>query len=170
VIAQQVGQIFPQAVSVRKGVVPDVYKNAEAKDGWLMLATDLKVGERVQLVAEHATTVEEVAEVRGDAFRTVTPPADGRVFVYGREVPDLHSVDYDAIAMLNVSATQQIKREKDAEIQALREENSALRAKLAAQQDSTLSLEARLIAIEHRLSGESPAPQTVSVRTANAAK
>lgn len=170
VIAQQVEQIFPQAVSVRKGVVPDVYKNAEAKDGWLMLATDLKVGERVRLVAEHATTIEEVAEVRGDAFRTVTPPADGRVFVYGREVPDFHSVDYDAIAMLNVSATQQIKREKDAEIQALREENSALRAKLAAQQDSTVSLEARLIAIEHRLSGESPAPQTVSVRTANAAK
>ena len=170
VIAQEVKEVFPQAVTSRTGVVPDVYQNAEAKDGWLMLATDLKVGERVRLVAEHATTVEEVAEVRGDAFRTVTPPADGRVFVYGREVPDLHSVDYDAIAMLNVSATQQIKREKDAEIQALREENSALRAKLAAQQDSTLSLEARLIAIEHRLSGESPAPQTVSVRTANAAK
>lgn len=170
VIAQQVKEVFPQAVTSGTGVVPDIYQNAEAKDGWLMLATDLKVGERVRLVAEHATTVEEVAEVRGDAFRTVTPTADGRVFVYGREVPDLHGVDYDAIAMLNVSATQQIKREKDAEIRALREENSALRAKLAEQQESTVSLEARLIAIEHRLSGESPAPQTVSVRTANAAK
>jgi hypothetical protein len=170
VIAQEVKEVFPQAVTSRAGVVPDIYQNAEAKDGWLMLATDLKVGERVRLVAEHATTIEQVAEVRGDAFRTVTAPADGRVFVYGREVPDFHSVDYDAIAMLNVSATQQIKREKDAEILALREENSELRAKLAAQQDSTVSLEARLIAIEHRLSGESPSPQTVSVRTANAAK
>jgi len=170
VIAQQVKEVFPQAVTSRTGVVPDVYQNAEAKDGWLMLATDLKVGEWVRLVAKHATTIEQVAEVRGDAFRTVTPPADGRVFVYGREVPDFHSVDYDAIAMLNVSATQQVKREKDAEIQALREENSALRAKLAAQQDSTVSLEARLIAIEQRLSGENPSQQTVSVRTTNAAK
>jgi hypothetical protein len=170
VIAQQVEKVFPQAVTSRTGVVPDIYQNAEAKDGWLMLATDLKVGERVRLVAEHGTTIEEVAEVRGDAFRPAGKPKDGRVFVYGREVPDFHSVDYDAIAMLNVSATQQIKREKDAEIQSLRTENSALRAKLAAQQESTVSLEARLIAIEHRLSGESTVPETVSVRTANAAK
>lgn len=32
------------------------------------------------------------------------------VFVYGREVADLRSVDYDAISMLNVSATQELHR------------------------------------------------------------
>jgi hypothetical protein len=92
------------------------------------------------------------------------------VFVYGREVLDFHTVDYDAIAMLNVSATQQIKREKDAEIKALQDENFALRAKLALQSDTTDSLEARLIAIERRLTGGVSEPETVSLKTSNAAK
>ena len=32
------------------------------------------------------------------------------VFVYGREVKDFRNVDYEAIAMLNVSATQELNR------------------------------------------------------------
>lgn len=166
VIAQQVEKIFPQAVSVRKGVVPDIYKNAAVKEGWVMLATDLKVGERVRLVSPGGESVEDVLEVRGDAFRTSLKAAEEKTFVYGREVPDFHSVDYDAIAMLNVSATQQLKREKDAEIQVLREENAALRRELAAKDKS---LEARLIALERRMSGEGEA-ETVSLKTARLAE
>jgi hypothetical protein len=166
VIAQQLEQIFPQAVSVRKGVVPDIFKNAEIRDGWVQLATDLKVGERVRLVSPGGESVEEVLEVRGDAFRTSLKAAEEKTFVYGREVPDFHSVDYDAIAMLNVSATQQLKREKDAEIQLLREENAALRRELAAKDKS---VEARLIALERRMSEEGEA-KTVSLETAKVAE
>jgi hypothetical protein len=166
VIAQQLEQIFPQAVSVRKGVVPDIFKNAEIRDGWVQLATDLKVGERVRLVSPGGESVEEVLEVRGDAFRTSLKAAEEKTFVYGREVPDFHSVDYDAIAMLNVSATQQLKREKDAEIQLLREENAALRRELAAKDKG---VEARLIALERRMSGEGEA-KTVSLETAKVAE
>ena len=32
----------------------------------------------------------------------------GKVFVYGNEIDDYKSVDYDAISMLNVSATQEL--------------------------------------------------------------
>jgi hypothetical protein len=171
VIAQQVEQIFPQAVSVRKGVVPDIYKNAAIKEGWVMLATDLKVGDRVRLVSPSGETVEEVLEVRGDAFRTSLKAAEEKTFVYGREVSDFRSVDYDAIAMLNVSATQQIKHEKDAELQALRDENAALRRELAAKDKS---VEARLIALERRMSGEGTAKtvslKTVSLKTVSAAE
>ena len=52
----------------------------------------------------------EVTAVREDGFRLDVDPADDRVFVYGREVDDLRSVDYNAIAMLNVSATQELNR------------------------------------------------------------
>jgi hypothetical protein len=86
-------------------------------------------------------------------------------------VEDLRRVDYDAIAMLNVSATQQLKREKDAEIQVLRDENAALRRELATKDRELAakdrSLEARLIALERRMSGESAA-RTVSLKTAKA--
>jgi hypothetical protein len=75
-------------------------------------------------------------------------------------------VDYDAIAMLNVSATQELKREKDAEIQALRDENATLRRELAAKD---ASLEARLIALEHqRPDGGGTA--TVSLKTVPSAR
>jgi hypothetical protein len=170
-IAQQVEEFYPEAVNTTKGVVPDIYKNAAVKQGWIMLATDLKVGERVRLVSPGGESVEEVLEVRGDAFRTSLKAAEEKTFVYGREVSDFRSVDYDAIAMLNVSATQQIKHEKDAELQALRDENAALRRELAAKDKS---VEARLSALERRMSGEGTAKtvslKTVSLKTVSAAE
>ena len=166
VIAQQVEKVYPQAVIQSTDVVPDLYKKAAVKDGWIELATDLKVGERVKLVGKTDQSVHEVLEVRDGAFRPDGKVDADHVFVYGREAKDFRSVDYDAIAMLNVSATQQVKREKDAEIQALRDENAALRRELAAKDES---VEARLIALEQRLSKGS-APETVSIKTANVAK
>jgi hypothetical protein len=173
VIAQQVEEVYPQAVNTTKGVVPDIYKNAAVKQGWVMLATDLKVGERVRLVSPGGESLEEVLEVRGDAFRTSLKSAEEKTFVYGREVSDFRSVDYDAIAMLNVSATQQLKREKDAEIQELarqlktvRDENAALRRELAVKDES---FEERLIALERRIS-EDGATETVSLKTTQTAE
>ena len=108
----------------------------------------------------------EVMEVRDGAFRPDGKVDGDSLFVYGREVNDFRSVDYDAISMLNVSATQQLKLEKDAEIQALRDENAALRGELAAKDASH---EARLIALERRMAREG-ATETVSLSTAKAAE
>ena len=170
VIAQQVESVYPIAVSKNRGEIPDIYRNAPCRDGWVEMVSNLKVGERVKLIGPSGDSVTEVLEVRDGGFRTAFQPGGDKVFVYGREVLDFHTVDYDAIAMLNVSATQQIKREKDAEIKALQDENFALRAKLALQSDTTDSLEARLIAIERRLTGGVSEPETVSLKTSNAAK
>ena len=46
----------------------------------------------------------------------------GKVFVYGREVDDFRTVDYQAISMLNVSATQALLKR----IETLEKENAAL--------------------------------------------
>jgi len=54
VIAQQVEKVFPQAISTRIGVVPDIYQQAVCKDGWVELKTALKVGEKVRLLSERA--------------------------------------------------------------------------------------------------------------------
>ena len=173
VIAQQVEKVYPQAVNTSKGVVPDIFKKAEIKDGWVALATDLKVGDRVRLISEKEEGVHEVLDVKAGRFLTQFKPAGDQLFVYGREVNDFRSVDYDAIAMLNVSATQQLKHDKDAEIQGLarqletvQDENAALRRELAAKDES---VEARLIALEARLFKDGT-PVTVSLKTASAAK
>ena len=169
VIAQQVEKVYPQAVNTTMGVVPDIYKKAGVKDGWIELATDLKVGERVRLILPSGESLEEVLEVRGDAFRSRLKSAVKEIFVYGREVNDFRSVDYDAIAMLNVSATQELARQ----LETVQAENAALRRELAAKDRELAtkdeSMEARLIALERRMSGES-VPVTVSLKTASTAK
>jgi hypothetical protein len=132
VIGQQVEKVFPQAVSKLTDVVPDIYRQASFADGWTALSADLKKGERVRLISDKAEGVYEVLEVTPDKFRTDFKPEGDRVFVFGREVSDFRTVDYDAIAMLNVSATQQLKKEKDEEVKALQAENRELKARLDA--------------------------------------
>jgi len=125
VFAQQVEAVLPEAVNRSKGVVPDIMARARAQDGWIALKTDLAAGERVKIVLDDAETILEVLETRADGFRVELDAAVTDVFVYGREVEDLRVVDYDAIAMLNVSATQELSRQmqaKDARIAALEEQ------------------------------------------------
>jgi hypothetical protein len=122
VIGQQVETVYPQAVKRSTDVVPDIYQKAPIKDGWVELATDLQAGERVRLIGEETQGVYEVLEVTPDGFRTDFVADGAAVFVFGREVDDFRSVDYDAIAMLNVSATQELNHrvaQQAAEIEAL---------------------------------------------------
>jgi hypothetical protein len=141
VIGQQVEQVYPQAVNQHTDVVPDIYKQATVKDGWVQLASDLKVGERVRLIGMNEEGgVYQVLEVTKSGFRTDFKPDGDKVFVYGREVNDARTVDYEAVAMLNVSATQELARKlvtKDAEI-------DRLAAKLAQQQKELETVVARL--------------------------
>ncbi|MES2709575.1 MAG: tail fiber domain-containing protein [Verrucomicrobiota bacterium] len=115
VIAQQVEKVYPEAVTRSTGIVPDILRPAGCQEGWVDLDTDLKKGERVRLIGEKAEGVHEVLETAPGGFRTEFKPEDGKVFVYGREVNDFRTVDYEAIAMLNVSATQEIYRKLEAE-------------------------------------------------------
>ncbi|HXP62563.1 MAG TPA: tail fiber domain-containing protein [Dongiaceae bacterium] len=154
VIGQQVETVFPQAVSRRTDVVPDLFKKAELKEGWIELATDLKAGERVRLIGDQASAIYEVQEVRPGAFRTAFPGGNQRVFVYGREVQDFRVVDYDAIAMLNVSATQELARRAEAaerELAALRSEVKELRADRDRVAKHLADLEPTLARLESRL-------------------
>ncbi len=155
VIAQQIEQVFPQAATRAVGIVPDIYQKADTRDGWIALTTTLKVGDRVRLIGEDDSGVHEVLEVQANRFRTAFKPKGEKVFVYGREVKDFGSVDYDAIAMLNVSATQELKREKDAEIVALKQRIADLEARDRVR-------DAKLAAIEKLLQ----ASQTVMARPA----
>lgn len=152
VIGQQVEKVFPQAVSKHTDVVPDIYQAASIQDGWVTLTTDLKRGERVKLITEKGEeSIHEVLEATPDKFRTDFNSEGNRVFVYGREVNDFLTVDYEAISMLNVSATQQIKKEKDEEVKALHDENAALRRQLAEQEKRLAELEAKDKARDEKL-------------------
>ena len=169
VIAQQVEEIYPQAVSKITDVVPDIYQKAAQKDGWVQLATDLKVGERVKLIGEKEEGIHEVLEVRKDAFRTAFKPATEKVFVYGREVKDFRSVDYEAISMLNVSATQELARKLDAqesELSDLRSEVARLRGERKTLAQTVSDMEGRFTRLEKAVN--TPATRTVNDVNASA--
>ena len=141
----------PQAVSKSTDVVPDIYQKAELNEGWVNLATDLKKGERVRLIGEKEEGIHEVLEITEGRFRTNFKPEGDKIFVYGREVNDFRNVDYDAIAMLNVSATQELARKVEAqevELARLRAENAKLAGKLAAKEARDQVLEERLTRLE----------------------
>jgi hypothetical protein len=107
VIAQQVMSVYPQAVSLTTEVVPDIYQLSTIDNGYISLETDLKAGEKVRLILEDETSLFDVISADKNGFKVSTNKS-GKVFVYGREVDDFHSVDYESISMLNVSATQEL--------------------------------------------------------------
>ena len=135
VIGQQLVQVFPQAVSNQlTEVIPDIYQQAKVQQGWVMLHTDLRANDRVKIITEKEQHICKVLEVKASAFRLDFSPEVEEVFVYGREVDDFHIVDYDAVSMLNVSATQEIYRKVQAqqeEIRTLKAQNNQLEERLA---------------------------------------
>ena len=150
VIAQQVAEVYPQAVSTSlTEVVPDIYQRTKVQDGWIMLTTDLKVGERVKLITEESADIYEVSAVDHDRFQVdelKTQDSELKtVFVYGREVNDFHTVDYEAIAMLNVSATQEQQRLIDEQ----QEQIETQQEQLHVQQQRIEELEAQVAKINH---------------------
>ena len=78
-----------------------------------------------------------------------------KVFVYGRQIKDLRTVDYDALGMLNISATQELAKK----VAALEEENRQLKASLG----KVDALATKLEAMEKALViAPAPAVETVS--------
>jgi hypothetical protein len=107
VIAQQVERVYPQAVSKMTDVVPDIYKQTEIKDGVIHLATALKAGDKVKLIFESGEEMATVTAATATSF-TVDKKQSGKVFVFGKEVNDFRTVDYEALSTLNISATQEL--------------------------------------------------------------
>ena len=140
-IGQQVRDVYPQAVSILTDTVPDIYQLAAVNDGWIDLATHLSAGERVQLIIDGKTDVYEVLEASNKGFRVDLPEA-GKVFVYGREVEDFHLIDYEAISMLNVSATQhlhEVMQEQQQALQKVLKQNVRLQEVVAQLQEKVES-------------------------------
>ena len=132
VIGQQVAEVFPQVVNtVNDEIVPDIMQKASMVKGLVQLAGhDVAVDDEIQIITlEGKKETHKVTGVTNkDSFQLDTKESAEAVFVYGRKVDDFHVVDYEGIAMLNVSATQALS----AQVKALQQQNAALEARLAA--------------------------------------
>jgi hypothetical protein len=140
VIAQQVREAYHQAVDTNMTrVVPDIYQLCAINNGWITWEGEVKARERIRLITEESADLYDVLETKKGAFK-VDLEQEGQVFVYGREVHDFHTVDYEAISMLNVSATQELYKR----LVKQRQEIESLKSKATKLE----SIEARLEQIE----------------------
>ena len=159
VIAQQVEEVYPQAVRKMTSIIPDIYALAdqvvfEAVSKHLTLTMsknyEVKVGETIEFILEKEGKVQGVvASVSGNSF-TVKDwryPTD-KIFVFGREVKDFRSVDYEAISMLGISAIQQLAKEHEL----LQKENELLLNEIKQLKNDGKEMNTRLSIIEGLLS------------------
>ena len=166
-IAQEVMQVYPEAVQTATDFIPSVYQvskstryNAAAKQ---MLITvekphGLKAGDKVKsLVLGNDKVINTVASVESETAFTLSDWKDTTstaLFVYGKEVNDFHTVDYDRIYTLNVSATQQLATQLIAaqnRLTKLENENDRLKTQSSEQQQMMNTMKAQIDAINERL-------------------
>jgi hypothetical protein len=136
VIAQQVEEVLPAAINKRTDFVPDIFAKAmkvESKEGRVFITMEkahpLKTGDKVRLFDTANRSVDaQVTAAEGLSFSVATTADLSKgAFVYGTQQHDVRAVDYEAIAMLNVSATQELAKS----MEALKAENAGLRAQVA---------------------------------------
>lgn len=125
--------MYPQAVSEITDVIPDIYTIAKIKDGRVILKNTLQKGDRVRLVFDNRTEVVDVLQADEFGFN-VSVKDEGKVFVFGREVNDFHTVDYEALSTLNISATQELIKiinQQEAQIRGLKADNADINKRLS---------------------------------------
>ncbi|MFM2177233.1 MAG: hypothetical protein RL015_1331, partial [Verrucomicrobiota bacterium] len=142
-IAQQVEKVFPNAVTRSTEVIPDIFATGLAINNRIKVAGNDKVkpGDLVRLMIQKDSHEEpldlHVTGVDKESFTVqCKEPINGKVFVYGVQRNDVRGVDYEAISMLNVSATQELARHNEQ----LTAQVKAQAAKLAAQEANIVTL------------------------------
>jgi hypothetical protein len=148
VIAQEVEKFLPEAVTKSTQIVPDIYKMGEAKNNRIQLHGNhqIKAGDIVRVITKADGRKHElqVAAVGKNEFTVEsTESINGQVFVYGTQRDDVRGVDYDAISMLNVSATQELAKRQEAttrELAAVRADRDKLAVQVEAQAAEITSL------------------------------
>jgi hypothetical protein len=134
VIAQEVEEVFPLAVNQGTNYIPNVFLPAKVsninkdiiefiltKDHQLKKFDTLKVyiAGKEKIVTVASISSEKSFKVKNQDWSEETLKD---VFVYGKLVHDFKTVDYDALSMLNISATQELYRK----IEALEKQNEQL--------------------------------------------
>ena len=133
-IAQEVKDVFAEAVTIAPDFIPNVYTTStrtQLSEGKMTVSLDKKheftIGDEVKMIlpagGEKRTAVVAVVDANTFVVDWKGEAAPEQVFVYGKEINDFHSVDYDRIFTLNVSATQELARR----VEQLEAENAALR-------------------------------------------
>lgn len=180
VIAQEAREVIPQAVAAGSQFIPDLYlpctnftHHAESQRLTVRLgkAHHATPGQRVRIHSEKNQLELVVAQTPSDDTLVLDgcQEAPRDLFVYGREIPDFLSVDYDRIFTTGISAIQELHRrvqvqdrriatleERVSTVEALEAKVAQLQQRLAARDDAAAAWESRFKALEKLITASKP--------------
>ena len=137
VIAQQVEEVYPQIVNKIVNYIPNVYQlcsNIEKKDNGYLLSFNTahhlsRDAQKLQVIDGKGMQQRyEIVAVPSDNQVLINAPAlrGDTIFVYGQQVNDFRTLDYDGLTTLNVSATQEIARRLNQQQQTLSKQQAQI--------------------------------------------
>ena len=117
-IAQQIKDVIPEAITIEKSYIPNIYLVADYIDSVITLSSQptkviIKMNDKIKCYdKDNKDILVEVIEVIDDlTFRIKEIEyTDTKIFVYGTFVDDFHTLNKDYIFTLNVCATQELHR------------------------------------------------------------
>jgi hypothetical protein len=164
VIAQQLQSVFPNAVMMNKGIIPNVYEqatNVSVVGSKTTIETKkphtFQSGDKVKLIIQNQGEKIVCVEVINENKFIVEEAINEKVFVYGKHVDDLLMVDYDALTTLNISATQELAKENNqlkSSLANVQKENEDIKASLQTLMQQMQSLNAKVNALESPITGQ----------------
>jgi len=120
VIAQEVEKVYPQVVSKHKDYIPNVYqltsKVEKTANGYLLTFTDKhnisSTAKKLRVIEPEGMQEMEIVSIPSvkQVIIKGTDIKDEKVFVYGEQVDDFRTVDYEGLTTLNISATQELSK------------------------------------------------------------
>ena len=120
-IAQQVKEILPEAVTLHKEVIPNIYLpslniDPDAQEGQTVITVPtttaieaLSIGDRILMDKEELHTIIDISHLDNDTSSITVDASissEEPVFIYGTEVNDFNVLNKQYIYTLNVCATQ----------------------------------------------------------------
>jgi hypothetical protein len=164
-IAQDLLEILPGTVKSINSIIPNIFRVATGVSSNVITLENhnLLVNQNIKIVKyDNSEIVTNVSKVIDDnTFQISDEYTENKAFIYGVEVDDFLSVDYDQIACLALGSVQQMSatiQTHQAQITELSAENTALKTQmtsleqsLATVQAETAGLAARLTALESKL-------------------
>jgi hypothetical protein len=112
-IAQEVQEYLPNAVSIIKDYIPSIYQVCPIEhDTITILGHTLQVNDKIKLNRYDNSSVEtDVLEITKDTVRIKDPQEGEEIFVYGKKVDDLLSLEHDHLMALSFAGVKELRKE-----------------------------------------------------------
>lgn len=117
-LAQQVKTVVPQAVHIHIDIIPNIFSVAQC-DGNRIVFTEpidnsIMIGAKISVIDTlGATDLYTITDINDDEITVDREILGDKIFVYGTEVEDLHTLDRSYLYTLNIGATQELSKRTD---------------------------------------------------------